>query len=762
MDQKRYIPPALIRPTKVHEIREIDINILCKKSSVFPRDYQLEMLAYAVMMDAIVVMPTGSGKTLIAAMFLKHFCMKNPKRIGMFIVDKIPLVYQQAQQLRDYTAPVGLTVYELCGDNIEERFITYAFPPDGPTHDESHIVVITAGCYRNLLSRNLTRVNEACAIVFDEVHHTAGNHTYKEILSRYVSLEYSRPALLGLTASPGNGKSIESTTTILNELSSNLLGAEIIMPSETINQNNSMVDHTVDNVRFDITTIEKRFESLLSIHFYDVEDYLSSLLPQSPLLTKVTPLSKSVGKLPNIGQLSSIKAIRDQFICVDADNTSDIQNFEKITAISHHLTHLSEYVKHLQIVGAASSVKPLLTYLANQRRLGCLKDDTIWLSKLEKAERLFSNFNLDCERELSGKTSRLISYLTESIDFSSSIDSVRGLVFVAERKTAFLLADILNSHEKIKALRPLAIVGQGGFEGMSWADSQKPIIQNFRSGVSKLLIATNVLEEGIDVPACNLVVHYDPPATATSYLQSRGRIRSTSGKFAIIGTEKELIRVEQVRKQLEFIKTAVSSRRNLPFTHSDFLDILEFWKRSAKTVGSLHKTVPRCDKPEFENDSSSSFCSIKVFSHVNLTYSFMCDLFEPCGSVVDDVFFSEFSAVCRLRLFLKGEESTKEWYMNFLRRISKMPKHHGVWTKLIAAPSVKAEPGETCELPNILAVERGCFEDLHKFFISPSSRKPVKCNIGNGSIVIYFDRDSWVIPFSSLDSKAIFSEETGF
>ncbi|KAJ3203050.1 Protein rrf1, partial [Dinochytrium kinnereticum] len=758
--QKRYSPPALNRLTKLAQIRAHGKDLFDPKRKPFPRDYQLEMFTYAIMRDSIVVMPTGSGKTMVAGMFLRHMCIQNPKCVGVFIVDRVPLVYQQAHHLRNYT---GLTVYEICGENNLAKFAAQAFPKDGPAGDESHIVVTTAGCYRNLLAGNRTRVKEACAIVFDEVHHATGSHNYNEILRRYIGLDLSRPALLGLTASPGNRKSLESTRAALQELSTNLLGAEIVAPSEDVHQNNSKIDHTVDYITFNISEEESRFEQTLCVHFHTVEELLKSTIPPSLSWIKPSVPSTSFAKLPGSQEISPIKNMCDEKFWLDlVGDMSEIPNVHQIVAISHHLTQLLEYIKHSQVAGTASTIKLLLTYLANQRRLVCLKDDTIWLLLLEKAERLFSTFNLDCERELSGKTSRLISYLTESIDFSSSIDSVRGLVFVAERKTAFLLADILNSHEKIKALRPLAIVGQGGFQGMSWADSQKPIIQNFRSGVSKLLIATNVLEEGIDVPACNLVVHYDPPATATSYLQSRGRIRSTSGRFAIIGSQEDLIRVQQVQKQLGFMKIAISSRRNLPFTHSDFLEILKFWKETASTVGSLQKPELQCDKPEFENDNSSSFCSVKVFSHENLTYSFMCDLFEPCGSVVDDVFFSEFSAVCRLRLYLKSGDSAKEWYTNFLRLISHNPKYHGVWTKLIVS-SVISKQTEIKESPTLLSVHRGYFGDLHSFFVCPTlySSSTQKFVVGDESVEIFFESHSWVIPFSFLDRKVIFSEKAG-
>ena len=45
----------------------------------------------------IAVLPTGAGKTLIASMWLKRMKELNPEKMGLFVVDKIPLVKQQAK-----------------------------------------------------------------------------------------------------------------------------------------------------------------------------------------------------------------------------------------------------------------------------------------------------------------------------------------------------------------------------------------------------------------------------------------------------------------------------------------------------------------------------------------------------------------------------------------------------------------------------------------------------------------------------------------
>jgi ERCC4-related helicase len=69
--------------------------------------------------------------------------------------------------------------------------------------------------------------------------------------------------------------------------------------------------------------------------------------------------------------------------------------------------------------------------------------------------------------------------------------------------------------------------------------AQSETLAEFRARRKNLIIATDVLEEGIDVTACNLVICFDPPPNLKSFIQRRGRARQEMSNFAIMFPQNE-------------------------------------------------------------------------------------------------------------------------------------------------------------------------------------------------------------------------------
>ena len=65
----------------------------------------------------------------------------------------------------------------------------------------------------------------------------------------------------------------------------------------------------------------------------------------------------------------------------------------------------------------------------------------------------------------------------------------------------------------------------------------KETLRKFRVGAVNILVSTSVVEEGIDVPSCNLVVKFDFPQTFRSYIQSKGRARKKASQYILLVEE---------------------------------------------------------------------------------------------------------------------------------------------------------------------------------------------------------------------------------
>ena len=138
---------------------------------------------------------------------------------------------------------------------------------------------------------------------------------------------------------------------------------------------------------------------------------------------------------------------------------------------------------------------------------------------------------------ISPKVKRLISFLLED-----TTEEPVGIVFVEQRATTCVLAALLCRHSATKErFRCMPFVGtsnspnrKSGLTELVNLKAQRDTVGKFRVGEHNLVIATNALEEGIDVQSCNLVACFDPPANIKSFIQRRGRARHMRSRLSIL------------------------------------------------------------------------------------------------------------------------------------------------------------------------------------------------------------------------------------
>jgi Fanconi anemia group M protein len=78
------------------------------------------------------------------------------------------------------------------------------------------------------------------------------------------------------------------------------------------------------------------------------------------------------------------------------------------------------------------------------------------------------------------------------------------------------------------------LIGKAGDAGLK-QKKQIEVVQKFRDGEFKVLVATRVGEEGLDISEVNQVIFYDNVPSSIRFIQRRGRTgRKDTGKLVVL------------------------------------------------------------------------------------------------------------------------------------------------------------------------------------------------------------------------------------
>ena len=102
---------------------------------------------------------------------------------------------------------------------------------------------------------------------------------------------------------------------------------------------------------------------------------------------------------------------------------------------------------------------------------------------------------------------------------------------------------------------------------MTW-DDRKSVMDDFRAGKLRVLIATDLLARGIDVQQVSMVINYDVPRDVANYLHRIGR----SGRHGKKGIAINFV-TESSWESLEAIRTHYKSEINeLPMDYATYME----------------------------------------------------------------------------------------------------------------------------------------------------------------------------------------------
>jgi Fanconi anemia group M protein len=503
-----------------------EINPLVREEAFEQRQYQLKIAEEAIKRNTLVVLPTALGKTIIAALVASHFLYNYSKRKVLVMAPTRPLVLQHRDTFMRLLKLRPQDVQVLTG-RYDPSYRLHAWEGDACIYFATPQVVHND----NKLGMKLEKFS---LLIFDECHRARKNYAYTRVAEAYLR-ESPYPIILGLTASPGaDRRKIEEICKAL------------------------YIEH-----------IEARTEE-----DPDVKPYVSPVEMEWKLL-KLPDSYQSIRKIlrdlldERLRKLSSIGLIRKNpryIFRTDLLKLGEELRFRiEETSLEEERRKLFNFVV---LQSSALTLYHALELLESQGpyALKCFLDRVFQGEKFSHrslASGLKGVLHALNSLEDHPKVGVLRQVLLEQLSKNPSSNII---VFTQYRDTSSHLVSVL-SKLGIASARFVGQADKAGDEGMS-QEEQASLLERFRKGEIKVLVATSIAEEGLDVPSVDLVVFYEPVPNEIRYVQRKGRTgRKRFGRAVILATEGTLdvsyLRAStRMAERMKFIVKRLNSELN--------------------------------------------------------------------------------------------------------------------------------------------------------------------------------------------------------
>jgi len=505
-------------------------HLLIKPDAIEQRLYQLNLAAAALKQSTLVVLPTGLGKTIVAMFVIANRLHKMSGKVIILAPTK-PLVEQHASFLKKFMTLPPDEIIVLTGSIPPAKRIAL--------WKDARVVVSTPQVIENDLLSHRIDLSDVIHITFDEAHRSVGNYAYVYIAEKYQS-QAKDPLVLGITASPG--ASSEKIEEVCRNLSTSnvqvrtdddpdvkpyvhyrdLEWRHISVPVEIKGLKDSM-QRVLDN----------RVEQLAKLDFIDPN---RKYLNKRELLDLQSRLQSGLRSGPDQRVFKAISLVAEILKVSHAIEITETQGPEALAKYFERLEHEA---------GSKSGSKAsrrLVEDVHMRQAMYALKELDVTHPKLEIVKDIVSG------------------------QLRNNPDS-RVIIFTNYRDMSELVTKNL---EGVDNVRPVRFVGQASkYKDTGLTQKQQvEILDKFRSGEYNALVATSVAEEGLDIPATDLVLFYEPVPSEIRSIQRKGRTgRSHAGKVVVLvakGTKDEAYYWSSRRKE----KTMNSKIRQLGDTRN--------------------------------------------------------------------------------------------------------------------------------------------------------------------------------------------------
>lgn len=383
-------------------------------------------------------------------------------------------------------------------------------------------------------------------VIIDEAHRAVGNYAYTFVAEK---CEGAGALLLGLTASPGgNKKRIE-------EIVQALLAKNIeIRTAEDADVAPYIQKLDISYVKVPLGGSFTEVRNLLSEMLSDHSETLSSFGFSVPTRSKKGLVDLRM-KIMRMGEKV------------------------RYTALSYYssvfnLAHMLELIE-------TQGLSPFLSYVEKMKA----RPDT------KARHRIFADRRFQKALEIC-KTSAEHPKLLKLIEMLGGSKGEKTLVFAQYRDSVQSIVAALKN----AGFSAERFVGKK--DGVK-ADEQRKTIENFSRGEFNIMVATSIGEEGLDIPAVDTVVFFEPIPSEIRSIQRRGRAgRLQAGKVVVLmaaGTRDEG-HFHSSRKKEESMKRIVGKmQRQFSHSHSFTSAKKEEKKSVEKAKGSSPSVL---DDPE--------------------------------------------------------------------------------------------------------------------------------------------------------------------
>ena len=461
--------------------------------------------------NTMIVAPTALGKTIIAILVGAERLNQVKNSKILILAPTKPLAIQHENSFKQF---LNLPCTSITGSvSPNEREKRWA---------ESRIICATPQTLESDLLNERYTLEDVSLIVFDECHHGVGSYSYVYLASRYIK-ESKFNLILGLTASPGSDKFK------IKEVCENLYIQNIVVKTE----DDADVRPYFNPLEIDWVRVQ------MSQELEKIKDCVNKALKIRLKGLKNMGIINTV----SVNKRDILKArVRVQNkIATSANPNSECYRAMSILSAVINIQHsqglietqgvstFNQYVSRLrkkQTRAAKSLISDVnfgkaIRLARDAERNGCEHP------KLKKLTDIVKNeFSEDSQTKLQS---------TRFSDENTQKDS-KIIVFTQYRDTLEMIYEKFEK-EGIKSAKFYGQASRNNQKGLSQKE-QKQIIKEFRAGKYDVLISTSVAEEGIDIPAVDLVILYEPVGSEVRMIQRRGRTgRKDSGRVKVLLTE---------------------------------------------------------------------------------------------------------------------------------------------------------------------------------------------------------------------------------